>query len=401
MARRKSNKYSPDVPGGSHLKSAGTPYYEKNQSPIGKARARKTHKMGTEMFSQYDTSYIQPKRKGPNKVAVIVVIVLVVVIAAIVLHAIFAGGSNSDVTAGVEVEVTIPEGSSASEIAAILYESGVIAKERSFIRTVNGMDASDSLKPGTYTLTTLMDEEELVGILTEGVTYTGTKLTIPEGLTVSEVAEVVETSTGIDSEEFVALASSASSYSDDYTFLADVYGDSLEGYLFPKTYDVPDGADADTVIRMMLDQFCVEVEDAGISYDGANGYSLAEIVTIASMIQEETPNTDEMSTVSSVIYNRLDQGMKLQFDSTVVYALGDDYDGEALTYSDLEVDSPYNTYVTEALPAGPIDSPSIEALVAAANPESTDYIYFLGYEDDTVHEFFEDYDSFIEAKNEL
>ena len=399
MSRRSSKKISPDVPGGSHLKTAGEPYYEKNQTPLGKARARKTHKMGTEMFSQYDTSYIQPKKKGPGKGLIIVIVVVVVVVAAILIVAIASGESNSDVTAGVEVEVTIPEGSSASDIAAILCESGVVATERRFIKAVDAHDAADSLMPGTYTLTTLMDEDELIETLTEGVMYLGTKLIISEGLTVPEVAAAVEDQTGIDSDEFEELASSASSYADDYPFLADAYDDSLEGYLFPKTYDVQDDATADTVIRMMLDQFCVEVEDAGISYDGANGYTLAEIVTIASMIQEETPNTEEMPTVSSVIYNRLDQGMKLQFDSTVVYALGDSYSGEDLTYSDLEVDSPYNTYVTDALPAGPIDSPGIEALTAAVDPADTDYLYFLGFDDDTVHEFFEDYDAFVEAKN--
>ena len=148
----------------------------------------------------------------------------------------------------------------------------------------------------------------------------------------------------------------------------------------------------------MLDQFQTEIEQAGISSSGANGHSLAEVVNVASMIQDETSVVDEMPTVASVIYNRLSQGIRLQIDATVVYALGESYTGGTVTYDDLEVDSPYNTYKNIGLPAGPINSPGIDALEAAANPASTSYLYYLAPSGSASHQFFEDYDSFLAAK---
>ncbi len=373
-------------------------YYARNRSPMQQIKARSVHRHATKRFSQYDTSAIRSKKSAvPRVIAVVVVIAAVAALAWWMATSVFAD-DKSDVTAGLAVEVTIPEGSSTSTIADLLYDSDVIMNRNDFLSEVSAQGASSSLKPGTYELATLMDYGELVDLLIAGPDYYGTKLTIPEGLTLADTAEIVEETLGITTVEFLDFAQSADSYAEDYPFLEGASANSLEGYLFPKTYDVPDGASADDVIRMMLDQFDAEMSDAGISYDGANGMTFQEIVTIASMIENETSVTSEMATVASVIYNRLEVSMRLQIDATVVYAMGESYTGGAVTYEDLEIDSPYNTYQNDGLPPGPICSPGVDPIKAAVSPEETGYLYYVALNDDGTHEFFEDYDSFLEAQ---
>lgn len=391
--------------GGSHVRKSSrvdVAYYEKNRSPLAKLQARQTHKRGTAMFSQYDTSAIQPKKKGGAKVAIIVAIIVVVVAAVLWFTNIFGllpSNAKADVEPGVAVEVTIPQGSATKAISTILYDSDVIENENKFLAVVNDKGAASALKPGTYSLTTLMDTDELVNLLIKGPTFTGQKLTIPEGKSIEETSTLVEQATGISASEFLTAAKSAQNYSSNYPFLANCYNNSMEGYLFPKTYDIQKGDNADAVIKTMLDQFNSEISSLGISSSGANGHSLAEIVNVASMVQDETSVVDEMPKVASVIYNRLSQGIPLQIDATVVYALGESYTGAGkVTYDDLEVDSPYNTYKNSGLPAGPINSPGSDALKAAANPENTSYLYYLSTNGSTTHQFFEDYDSFLNAK---
>lgn len=395
-----SGKYGAHM-GGAHTKPSSpkkdTPYYTKNRSPMGQLQGKQVHKKATKQFSQYDTSAIRPKKSKAGIPIVIIAILIVAFLAWWFIHPHFEN-QKSDVTAGQQVEVTIPEGATTAAIADQLFEADVIADVKDFKKAAKAKGVDSALKPRTYQLVTLMDTDELLTTLSEGPGVYGTKLVVPEGTRLEELAATVEEELKIPADDFLAQARNASAYEEDYPFVADAYDGSLEGFLFPKTYDVPEGADADAVIRMMLDQFETELADAGLSTDGANDLSLAEIVTIASMIEGETSDPDELATVSSVIYNRLDQGIALQIDATVVYALGDDYSGGAVTYDDLEVDSPYNTYQNAGLPPGPINSPGIEALKAAANPEQTDYLYYLVTGDDGKHSFFEDYDSFLAAK---
>ena len=395
-----SGKYGAHV-GGAHTKKPAqqkdTPYYTKNRSTLGQIQGKQVHKKATKQFSQYDTSAIRPKKSKAGIPIVIVAVLIVAFLAWWFIHPHFEN-PKSDVTPGQQVEVTIPEGATTAAIADQLFEADVIADVKDFKNAAKAKGVDSALKPGTYQLLTLMDTDELLTTLSEGPGVYGTKLVVPEGTRLDDLAATVEKELKIPAADFMEQAKNASAYEEAYPFVADAYDGSLEGFLFPKTYDVPDGADADAVIRMMLDQFQKELADAGLSADGANGLSLAEIVTIASMIEGETSDPDELAKVSSVIYNRLDQGIALQIDATVVYALGDDYSGGAVTYDDLEVDSPYNTYQNAGLPPGPINSPGIEAIKAAANPADTDYLYYLVTGDDGKHSFFENYDEFLAAK---
>lgn len=334
------------------------------------------------------------------------------IIAAIILIAVMGGvifggiqlykvfSAETVVALGQEVTVEIPEGSSTRAIATILKDKGVITSTNDFINAVTEQDVSSDLKPGTYTFVTGMDHDELITLLIAGplATSVGNKLTIPEGYTLEQTAAAVESATGIPAAEFSALAHSADSYVADYQFLEGAYDNSMEGFLYPKTYDIPFDADADYVIRVLLDQFSKETEGLDLTYAGENGITLYDVVTIASLIERETHVDTERTLVSSVIYNRLAQPMNLQIDASIVYALGPDYDGHALLESDLQVDSPYNTYTNSGLPPGPICSPRLDSLVAAANPDQTDYLYYVMTSTEGTHTFCVTYDEFLEAK---
>ncbi|MCL2807282.1 MAG: endolytic transglycosylase MltG [Coriobacteriia bacterium] len=344
-----------------------------------------------------------PRRHSKRKT----LLVVLPLIAAIALAGIFGFKlispffEKQEIVPGIAVTVTIPSNvGTASQIASILKDEQVIADTQSFLAQARSMNADQYLKSGVYDLETLMDLPTLIGILVAGPIEDGNRLTVPEGLTVEQTARIVEESCGIAQADFLAEVYSAHSYAVDYPFLHDVYNNSLEGFLYPKTYAIPKDADASYVIRVLLDQFVLETKDVDFSVAEARGLNLFHVVTLASLIERETAIDEERPLVSSVIYNRLKDGMKLQIDATVVYALGPSYDGSPLLYVDLEVDSPYNTYLHYELPAGPICSPSIQSIIAAAHPADTNYFYYVLTSKEGYHTFCVTNDEFEVAKEE-
>lgn len=341
------------------------------------------------------------KRKpiGALVAAAVFLIVLVCVGAFVVVPAIkSATNPSSTVVAGKTVRVSIPEGASGDTIAAELSNKHVIEDPKDYYAAVKSLGADTSLKPGEYEFTTLMDAKEVVQQLMQGPNATGTTLVIPEGYTVDQVASTVESSLGISADEFKAQAK-ASNYVNDYSFLENAYNDSLEGYLYPKSYTfTSDSLSADTVIRKMLDQFASETKSLKLS-KGANGLTSQQIVTLASLVERETAVDDERAKVASVIYNRLNKDMFLQIDAAIVYARGGG--SSAVTYNDLKIDSPYNVYTNKGLTPGPICSPSIDSIKAALSPESTDYLYYVASSaNDGTHKFTSSYEEFESLKKE-
>lgn len=310
-------------------------------------------------------------------------------------------GSSSDksqsIVAGQTVQVTIPEGSSASQVAQALYDAGVISSTDDFLTQVHRRDLESSLKSGTYTFVTGGDTDSILSLLTTGPNSSSASITIPEGYTVTKIAASVETTFGISADDFIAQAK-ASNYVADYPFLSAAANDSLEGFLFPKTYDFSgQTVTADLIIRAMLNQYQTEMA----SYDFATseaaiqstyGVTMSDyqIITMASIIEREAVTDDDRPLVASVFYNRLRDGMKLQSDATMGYVTG----GE-VTADDLKTDSPYNTYLYGGLPPTPICSPSSASIAAALSPSSTDYYYF--FISDTVHQFSETYEEHQQA----
>jgi UPF0755 protein len=337
---------------------------------------------------------------------------LMVVVAVVVLGALLFGGfklaqffglvgpASVSGTAGDEVTVFIPEGSSTAEIAQILKAADVVSGEASFINTVKERGVGSRFQPGHYTLATGMGDNEAIDALLAGpkLTEEGNKLTIPEGLTLEATAARVEEVCGIPAADFIAEAHSADRYVADYPFLEGVYNNSMEGFLYPKTYMIPEGSNAEYVIRVLLDQFAIETAGLDLGYAQSKNLTLYDVVIMASMIEKETAVAEERPLVSSVLYNRLHDGMHLQIDATVVYAIGlENYDDHPLLEADLAIESPYNTYLNPGLPASPICSPHISSLEAAAHPSETDYLYYVLTSEEGTHTFCATYEEFEAA----
>ncbi len=206
------------------------------------------------------------------------------------------------------------------------------------------------------------------------------------------MAGILDASRIVPREEFLALAENG-----EYSAKklgADV--SSLEGFLFPDTYFFPRGCSAEKVIETMLDRFREAYATLGVADPQPD---IKEIVTIASLIEKETAFAPERPVVSAVIRNRLRKGMKLEFDPTVIYALGEKFDGN-IRKKDLSFPSPYNTYVVSGLPPGPIAAPGLDSIRAALEPADVNYLYFVS-NGDGVHVFSSTYWDHVNAVNRL
>lgn len=222
------------------------------------------------------------------------------------------------------------------------------------------------------------------------------KVTIPEGLTNKQTAERVNK----DSKSIITAVEFERAVEDgvyDYSFLEGT-NDNLEGFLFPKQYDVTEQVSAYDLVDKMLSQFDKETRNLEWSKAAANGVTKYQVIIIASIVEKEAKVPEDRPIIASVIYNRLRAGMKLQLCSTVQYALGEWK--PSLSYSDLDVDSPYNTYKVSGLPPAPICNPGFESISASLSPSATDYLYFILTSNDGHHSFTSDYNQFLKWKNE-
>lgn len=328
-------------------------------------------------------------------VAVVLAIVLVAVPAYAVWQLFFADESGAD--PGVAVQVEIPAGASTGDIAGILSGAGVIDNAAMFRLRARFDGVDGELRSGIYDLTTGMAYEDVRDRLLAGPPIDYVTVTVPEGFTAEQIADRLQEQAGISREEFLTLAKGrAADFAPAHAYLAEAYDGSLEGYLFPKTYRIVKGAPASEVIEMMLDQFDAEIAAVDTSFADSRGLTLNQVVTVASMIEREARLADERPLVSSVIYNRLAIGMKLEIDATIEYVIKKNR--PRLLTSDLAVESPYNTYKYAGLPPGPIASPGLASLQAAAAPAQTEYIYYVLTGTDGSHTFCVTYEEFLVAK---
>ena len=297
-----------------------------------------------------------------------------------------------------EITVEIPEGYGTNAIGELLEEQGVISSALKF-KLYNRLSGNDTvLNAGTYTLSPSMDLpaifEKLSSYEVDSMSFT-----IPEGLTLYQTAEKLADQGMGSYEEFLRAIQNVDF---GYGWLEN---NSLEGYLLPNTYTVPDGYTEEQIIDFLLEQFEQTVLPIYDSADQAlkDKYTLNEIITAASIIERECMKDDERPLVASVIYNRMDENMKLEMCSTIQYLLLMETGEvkENLLYSDLEIESPYNTYLHFGLPPGPICSPGIASIKAALEPADTDYLYFVVSADlDGSSKFSSNYDDFLDYKDE-
>lgn len=300
----------------------------------------------------------------------------------------------------INVEVKIPEGASTETIANILKDNQLIGSTLYFriMAKINGSDGK--FQYGTYIFNTGMDEEEIMDMLmTQGEKKETVRFTIPEGWTVMQIAKKLDEEGICKAQDFLDAVYEASF---GYKFIELIPSDrniKLQGYLFPDTYEIYKESTAKDVVSTMLNRFDQVFKDEYYERAAELGYSMDEIIIIASIIEREVKLGSERSRVAGVIYNRLDIGMNLEMCSTVMYAL--DKPKNRLLYADLEIDSPYNTYKYPGLPIGPICNPGEAAIIAALYPEKHDYLYFVLVDEETgEHQFNSDYNAHVAAKNQ-
>ena len=264
--------------------------------------------------------------------------------------------------------VEIPQGLGLSAIAEKLEGEGVIRKAEILLLSAFLSGTQRKLKHGEYVFSAGEAPYTVHRKLRRGEVSLR-KVTFPEGITLVQIAGILQASQIVPREEFLALAENGE-YS---TKKLGVDVSSLEGFLFPDTYFFVRDCSADKVIETMLDRFreaCATIGIASMQPD------IKEIVTIASLIEKETAFPLERPLVSAVIRNRLRRRMKLEFDPTVIYALGEKFDGD-IRKKDLRFPSPHNTYVVSGLPPGPIAAPGLDSIRAALEPADVDYLYFV------------------------
>jgi len=329
----------------------------------------------------------------------------VLIVAAVVVLALLVGGgvalwntfgpAKDYEGAGTgQVDVSIPSGASITRIGSILTDGGVVASSRAFVDAAKLNDKSGSIGPGTYALARRMSGAAAVERLVDPASRVTARVVVREGDSINQIAqEIVDKTTVTSAQVAAALAEPQDLGLPAYA------RNRPEGFLFPATYDVDPKDTATSLLKAMVLRFNeVSVEIGLEAKAAAIGVKPYDAVVVASLVQAEVAPVD-YAKVSRVIYNRIDANMRLQFDSTVIYALGG---GKVrLSTGDLATDSPYNTYRVKGLPPTPLDSPSREALVAAVTPEAGPWIYFVTTDLTTqTTKFTDSYAEFLKFKAE-
>lgn len=295
----------------------------------------------------------------------------------------------------VSIEVTIDDDTDFDAVVDLLEDEGLIQYKFLFKLYAAFSHAQDKIAPGRYELNTEMDYHALVSSMSSSSsTRLTTNVTIQEGLTIDQLFTLLD-ERGVCSVE--RLQDMAANHDYAFDWLRDrPLGDyhRLEGYLFPDTYTFEMGENPKYVLNKMLVNFDAKMDEYMPQYTGEDAqYSLHDIVTIASMIEKETDGTNneernDYRSIASVIYNRLENPAAetvgyLQIDATLVYLNG----GKVPTLADREIDSPYNTYLHQGLPPGPISNPGMQSLLAAMNPADTNYYFYVLNPETKQHEY--------------
>ncbi len=273
-------------------------------------------------------------------------------------------------------KIEIPEGASFSRITEILDREGLITNRLYFLMLGKWLEVETKMQAGEYLLHTAMRPWNLLDVIVQGQVVEH-PIVIPEGLTSAQIAQILASEGFVQAEIFQGLVH-------DPTLSQAFGGMGLEGYLFPASYAFSRKSTPEEMIQKMLLQFHAVYNGVWTERADALGMTQHEVVTLASIIEEETAQPEERGIISAVFQNRLQQGMRLQSDPTVRYGLSK-FNGD-LSRSDLETPSPYNTYLVEGLPPGPISNPGKASLVAALFPAPVDYLYFVSKNNGT-HQF--------------
>ena len=366
-----------------------------------KKRIEKESKKALKQQSKKDKRIEKNKAKRNQRMFKWVWLVMVIIMG-VVLSQVMMVGINDMLAIKREenpstVKITIPENATMEQIGQILETNGVIERADYFVMYANMTSSIEGFKPGEYLIDTDKDYEAIINFLQSNINRTDiVTIQITEGMNVLEIANKLKDEGALSSvQEFLDVCNS-NEFDESYTFLKDIKNSKdrkykLEGYLFPDTYDFYYNEDPETIVTKMLNNFENKVYYTKDKYFDStkmitldevvadSGYTMDEIITIASIIQAEAANKEDMYNISSILHNRLENGAQLgvaqlNCDCTVYYPYREYEDVPESIRSTYK--STYNTFNFAGLPPGPICNPSMEAIFAALNPNQTDYYYF-------------------------
>jgi len=286
--------------------------------------------------------------------------------------------------------IEIPRGSSLKKIGNILKENDLIRDKNIFLLSAYINGKANTLQAGEYEIKVGSRLETIINKIANGDVYLR-QVTIPEGKSIRETAEIFDKNGFADKNDFIKLAT-------DSEFAEKLAGKkipTLEGYLYPDTYSFPKSMNTEDIIASMVNNFKNIYEN--LSNENNIRLSDHQVVILASMIEKETGAASERENISAVFHNRLRKGMRLECDPTVIYGMGESYNGN-IRKKDLLTKTPYNTYQIYGLPAGPIANPGKDSLDAALNPSDVNYLFFVS-KGDGSHYFSSDYRSHVNAVN--
>ncbi|CAL8980149.1 Endolytic murein transglycosylase [Propionicimonas sp. T2.31MG-18] len=270
------------------------------------------------------------------------------------------------------VEVTIPAGSTTTQIASILVQADVVKTAKAFTREAAANPDSAKIQAGRYNLRTQLPAKVALAMLLDPKNQVHNRMTLREGLRLEQAVTTMSKASGLPAKDFTKALKDWKKLG-----LPNWAERGAEGFLFPDTYELPDKPTTKTILKSITDRFNQIAN--GLDFEtGAEtlGYSPYEVLVMASIIEKEAgPREEDRAKIARVFYNRLEQGMQLQSDATVAYA--NNVTGRvSTTAAERKLKSPYNTYYVKGLPVGPIASPSKASMDAALHPADGDWLYF-------------------------
>jgi UPF0755 protein len=339
----------------------------------------------------------EPRRRR-SRLAPLIAGVAVLVLAAAAVWAglsYFKGAADYPGPGSGEVVVKIQPGDTATRIGDTLAAADVVASAKAFVAAATSDPNSSSIQPGQYKLLKQMKASDALALLLDPASRLTDRVVVPEGTQARQIVEIVAKATGIPPADLTAVLKQPTALG-----LPEYAKGNPEGFLFPATYELEPGISAEQALEPMVRRY----DQAAATVDlvqraAAVGRTPYEVLIVASLVQAEGQPAD-FTKVARVIYNRLEQGMKLQLDATVNYALG--RSTLKLTNQDIAVNSPYNTYQVTGLPPTPINSPGEQALEAALAPATGDWLYYVTVNPTTGEtKFTSSYSEFLKFKAEF
>ena len=311
--------------------------------------------------------------KSKKIVATIIIsIIILILIATFVVIQIGPYNKNNND----DIVIDIPTGSTLNQVTNILKENNLIKNKTLFKLYVRISNNTSRLKSGKYLFDQTYSNKEIIQDLCEGKIYNdGIKITVPEGSTSFEIIDILVKNKLGDKNVYEELINNPKEFKDKFEFLNDEKIVSLEGFLYPSTYYFEEEQSEKEVLNHMIETFESKYSDKLEERQKELNKSLYEVINLASIVEKEAVLDEDRPIIASVFYNRIKIGMPLQSDATIQYIFKERK--KSITYEDLKIDSPYNTYRVNGLPPTPIANPGIKSIEAVLYPANTEYLYFV------------------------